>query len=142
MRVYQGKLKKGDFIYNINNGKKLKVPRLVRMHSNELEDITQAPAGEIVAMFGVECASGDTFTCGKQKVALSSMHVADPVMSLAITPVSRDVGTQFSKALSRFQVSTKMPAAKTTFFLLLLVVATDFLFFLFRFVCYSERTPP
>ncbi|QDZ25137.1 elongation factor G [Chloropicon primus] len=103
LRVYQGKLKKGDFIYNINNGKKLKVPRLVRMHSNELEDITQAPAGEIVAMFGVECASGDTFTDGKQQVALSSMHVADPVMSLAITPVSRDVGTQFSKALSRFQ---------------------------------------
>ena len=103
LRVYQGKLKKGDFIYNTSSGKKIKVPRLVRMHSNELEDIAMAPAGEIVAMFGVECASGDTFTDGKQKVALETMHVADPVMSLAITPTSRDVGTQFSKALSRFQ---------------------------------------
>ena len=103
LRVYQGNLRKGGFIYNINNGKKIKVPRIVRMHSDELEDITEAPAGEIVAMFGVECASGDTFTDGKVQYALSSMHVADPVMSLAITPLSRDVGTQFSKALSRFQ---------------------------------------
>ena len=103
LRVYQGKLKKGDFIFNTSTGKKLKVPRLVRMHSDELEDIAVAPAGEIVAMFGVECASGDTFTDGKAKIALSSMHVADPVMSLAITPLSRDTGAQFSKALSRFQ---------------------------------------
>jgi elongation factor G len=104
LRVYQGNLKKGDFIYNINgNGRKIKVPRLVRMHSNELQDISHAPAGEIVAMFGVECASGDTFTDGKVQYALSSMHVADPVMSLAITPLARDGGAQFSKALSRFQ---------------------------------------
>ena len=42
----------------------MQIPRLVRMHSNELEDISEAAAGDIVAMFGVECASGDTFTDG------------------------------------------------------------------------------
>jgi elongation factor G len=77
------------------------VPRLVRMHSDELEDITEAVAGDIVAMFGVECASGDTFTDGSTRLAMTSMTVPEPVMSLAISPKSRDAGANFSKALSR-----------------------------------------
>ena len=103
MRVYQGTMKKGETIVNVKTGKKLKVPRLVRMHSDELQDISEAPAGEIVAMFGVECASGDTFTDGRVQYALSSMHVPDPVMSLALTPTSSDAGKNLGKALSRFQ---------------------------------------
>jgi elongation factor G len=62
MRVYQGCLRKGGFITNTTSGKKVKVPRLVRMHSDDMEDVESAGPGEIVAMFGVECASGDTFT--------------------------------------------------------------------------------
>lgn len=64
IRVYQGKVKKGGNIANVRTGKKLKVARLVRMHSNEMEEIEEAGSGEICALFGVDCASGDTFTDG------------------------------------------------------------------------------
>ncbi|KAK8573384.1 hypothetical protein V6N13_100184 [Hibiscus sabdariffa] len=103
LRVYEGIVRKGDFIVNVNTGKKIKVPRLVRMHSNEMEDIQEAHAGQIVAVFGVDCASGDTFTNGSVKYTMTSMNVPEPVMSLAVQPVSKDSGGQFSKALNRFQ---------------------------------------
>lgn len=64
MRVYQGTLKKGMNVYNAKTGKKIKVPRIVRMHSDEMEDATEIGAGEICAVFGVDCSSGDTFTDG------------------------------------------------------------------------------
>lgn len=80
----------------------LKVPRLVRMHANEMEDVDEVGAGEICAMFGVECSSGDTFTDGIEAVTMSPMHVPDPVISLAIHPTSKD-NSNFTKALSRFQ---------------------------------------
>lgn len=103
LRIYEGVIRKGDFIFNINTGKRIKVPRLVRMHSNEMEDIQEAHAGQIVAVFGVDCASGDTFTDGLVKYTMTSMSVPEPVMSLAVQPVSKDSGGQFSKALNRFQ---------------------------------------
>ncbi|KAJ7962082.1 Elongation factor G, mitochondrial [Quillaja saponaria] len=103
LRIYEGVIRKGDFIININTGKKIKVPRLVRMHSNEMEDIQEAHAGQIVAVFGVDCASGDTFTDGSVRYTMTSMNVPEPVMSLAVQPVSKDSGGQFSKALNRFQ---------------------------------------
>lgn len=64
IRVYQGELRKGMTITNTRTGKKVKVPRLVRMHSEEMEDVDHLGAGEICAMFGVECSSGDTFSDG------------------------------------------------------------------------------
>jgi elongation factor G len=64
VRVYQGSLKKGMNIYNAKTGKKIKVPRIVRMHSDEMEEVQEIGAGEICAVFGVECSSGDTFTDG------------------------------------------------------------------------------
>ncbi|XP_072965125.1 elongation factor G, mitochondrial [Typha angustifolia] len=103
LRIYEGVIRKGDFIINVNTGKKIKVPRLVRMHSNEMEDIQEAHAGQIVAVFGVDCASGDTFTDGTVRYTMTSMNVPEPVMSLAVSPVSKDSGGQFSKALNRFQ---------------------------------------
>lgn len=102
VRIYSGVLRKGDMIANTSTGKKLKVPRLVRMHADELEDINEAGAGDIVAMFGVDCASGDTFTDGLP-LAMTSMSVPEPVMSLAVAPKSRDQSANFSKALNRFQ---------------------------------------
>ncbi|KAG6549089.1 hypothetical protein Mapa_009315 [Marchantia paleacea] len=103
LRLYDGTIRRGDYIVNSTTGRKVKVPRLVRMHADDMEDIQQAGAGEIVAVFGVECASGDTFTDGSVKYTMTSMNVPEPVMSLAIAPSSKDVGQQFSKALNRFQ---------------------------------------
>ena len=103
MRVYQGSLSKGDFIVNNSAGRKrLKVPRLVRMHSSEMNDIDFASAGDIVALFGVECSSGDTFTTEDINYTMTSMHVPDSVISLAVSPKDKTSTSNFSKALNRF----------------------------------------
>eukprot|EP00871_Galdieria_phlegrea_P006020 jgi/Galph1/905/GphlegSOOS_G5631.1 len=102
LRVYQGTLKRGDYIFNSRTGKKVKVPRLVRMHADEMEEITEAVAGDICAVFGVECASGDTFTDGKDTFSMESVFIPEPVMSLAVKPKSREVSNYFNKALNRF----------------------------------------
>ncbi|KAF7315294.1 Elongation factor G, mitochondrial [Mycena indigotica] len=102
MRVYQGSLKKSNMIYNARTGKKVKVPRLVRMHSNEMEDIESIGPGEICAIFGVECSSGDTFTDGSTSYSMTSMFVPEPVISLAIKSTGIET-PNFSRALNRFQ---------------------------------------
>lgn len=103
MRVYQGTISKGDNIINTQNGKKVKVPRLVRMHANEMHDIETAQAGDIVAMFGIDCASGDTFTDGEVNYSMTSMFVPNPVIELAINAKDKSAQVNFSKALNRFQ---------------------------------------
>ena len=102
IRIYQGMLKKGDTIINNRDGKKVKVGRLVRMHAEEMEDIEEAAAGDIVALFGIDCASGDTFTSPDVSLSMSSMHVPKPVISLAILPVDNKAQVNMSKALNRF----------------------------------------
>lgn len=102
VRTYQGRLKKGDTIINVRTGKKAKVGRLVRMHSDEMEEIEESGSGDIVALFGIDCASGDTFTDGTLNYSMSSMHVPEPVISLAITPVDNKAQDNMSKALNRF----------------------------------------
>ena len=102
VRVYQGKLSKGMTIYNSTNGKRHNIGRLVRMHSNEMEEISEAEAGDIVALFGIDCASGDTFTDGKQKVTMESMFVPSPVISLTIECKESKQLANLAKALNRF----------------------------------------
>ncbi len=102
LRVYQGTVRKGDTIVNARNGQKLKVGRLVRMHSNEMEDIDDASAGDIIAIFGVDCYSGDTFHDGTLNVAMSSMHVPAAVIDLTIKPKTQAGQANMSKALRRF----------------------------------------
>ncbi len=102
VRTYQGTLKKGDFIVNTRTGKKVKVGRLVRMHSNEMEEIEEAGSGDIIALFGVECASGDTFCNNSINWSMTSMHIPAPVISLAITPKDNKAQDNMSKALNRF----------------------------------------
>ncbi|MCW5205610.1 elongation factor G [Desulfobulbus sp. F5] len=102
VRTYQGEVKKGEFITNTRTGKKVKVGRLVRMHANEMEEIEEAGSGDIIALFGVECASGDTFCGGNINWSMTSMHIPAPVISLAIKPKDNKAQDNISKALNRF----------------------------------------
>ena len=102
VRIYQGKLVKGMTIYNSSNNKKHSVGRLVRMHSDEMEEISSAEAGDIVALFGIDCASGDTFTDGSWKIAMESMFVPAPVISLTIECKESKQLPNLAKALNRF----------------------------------------
>jgi elongation factor G len=102
IRVYQGTMAKGDTIVNVRTGKKVKVGRVVRMHANQMEDIDSIPAGFIGALFGVDCASGDTFAGQGMNLTMTSMYVPEPVISLAISPADHKSEVNMSKALNRF----------------------------------------
>jgi elongation factor G len=102
IRVYQGALSKGDNIVNSRTGQKVRIGRVVHMHADQMEEIGSIPAGYIGALFGVDCASGDTFTSPEIRYSMTSMHIPEPVISLAIVPVDNQAQVKMSKALSRF----------------------------------------
>jgi elongation factor G len=102
VRVYQGSLRKGEEIVNTRSGQKIKVGRLVRMHADTMAEITEAGPGDIVALFGVECASGDTFCSPGLNLAMTSIYVPEPVISLAIEPIDKAAADRVAKALNRF----------------------------------------
>ena len=102
IRVYQGSLSKGDTVINIRTGNKLKIGRVVHMHADQMEDIETIPAGYIGALFGTDCASGDTFASPGTRMTMTSMYVPDPVISLAVSPKDHKAEINMSKALSRF----------------------------------------
>jgi elongation factor G len=102
VRIYQGRLGKGDFIVNQRSKERSKLKRLVRMLADEMHDIESAEAGDIVAFFGVDCATGDTFTDGSAEISVSSIFVPEPVISYAIAPRERGHAGAFAKALNRF----------------------------------------
>uniref|UniRef100_A0A8C3JC75 Elongation factor G, mitochondrial n=1 Tax=Calidris pygmaea TaxID=425635 RepID=A0A8C3JC75_9CHAR len=103
VRVYQGMLKKSDYIYNTRTGKRVRVQRLVRMHSDNMEDVNEVYAGDICALFGIDCASGDTFTDKTSTdISMESIHIPDPVISVAMKPSNKNDFDKFSKGLSRF----------------------------------------
>ncbi|NXL73127.1 EFGM factor, partial [Leptocoma aspasia] len=103
VRVYQGMLKKSDYIYNTRTGKRVRVQRLVRMHSDNMEDVNEVYAGDICALFGIDCASGDTFTDKTSTdISMESIHIPDPVISVAMKPSNKNDLDKFSKGLGRF----------------------------------------
>ncbi|NXP45055.1 EFGM factor, partial [Heliornis fulica] len=103
VRVYQGMLRKSDYIYNTRTGKKVRVQRLVRMHSDTMEDVSEVYAGDICALFGIDCASGDTFTDKTSTdISMESIHIPDPVISVAMKPSNKNDFDKFSKGLNRF----------------------------------------
>ncbi|RIK77455.1 MAG: elongation factor G [Planctomycetota bacterium] len=102
-RVYQGTAKKGEMYFNQRTGKKERFSRIVKMHADRREDVDAAEAGDIVAIMGVDCASGDTYAAEPNYCTLESMYVAEPVIKMSINPLSRDGADRLSKALQRFR---------------------------------------
>ena len=102
IRVYQGELKKGDTAMNVRTGQKVKFGRVVRMHSDQMEEIDRIPAGYIGAFFGIDCVSGDSFASSGKRLSMTSMYVPKPVISLAIKANDNKSETHMAKALNRF----------------------------------------
>jgi elongation factor G len=102
LRVYQGRLRRGDAILNQRTSERITVGRLGRMHADEMEDLELAEAGDIVVLFGVDCGSGDTFTDGTLRATMTSMHVPETVIRLSVKPTDNPSQMKLSKALRRF----------------------------------------
>ena len=102
MRIYQGTLKKGEFYYNSRQRKKTRISRILRVHADQKEDIDSAGAGDIVAVMGLECATGDTYCAEGTNLSLESIYAAEPVIDLSILPAKRADYDKLSKALNRF----------------------------------------
>jgi elongation factor G len=103
MRLYQGSVHKGNTYVNQRTGRKERFSRLLRMHADKREEIDTAVAGDIVAIMGIECASGDTYAAKQKYCTLESMFVAEPVIKVAVSPISRADGEKLGKALARFR---------------------------------------
>jgi len=88
VRIYQGKILKGRQCRNARTNRMQRIGRIVRMHANDREDITDAGSGDITALLAVDCASGETICDDGVNYSLESIFVADPVISLAVTPKS------------------------------------------------------
>jgi elongation factor G len=103
LRVYQGKVTKGDMLYNQRTGRKDRFSRIVKMHADKREETDTAEAGDIVAIMGIDCASGETYAAEPKFCSLESMFIPKPVIKVSVTPVSRADADKMSKALQRFR---------------------------------------
>ncbi|XP_077275366.1 mitochondrial translation elongation factor G 1 isoform X2 [Temnothorax americanus] len=102
-RCYQGMLRKSENLYNTRTRKKVRAQKLVRLHSDEMEDVTEVYAGDIFALFGVDCASGDTFVRdSKLDLSMESMYVPDPVVSMSVQTKNSKDRDNFAKGIGRF----------------------------------------
>lgn len=105
MRCYQGMIKKGDSIFNSRTGKKIRLSRLVRLHSNNMEDVNEVYAGDIFALFGVDCASGDTFVDdAKSNISMESIFIPDPVVS-KLTYINFNLIILFLKGFNEYSTN-------------------------------------
>jgi elongation factor G len=102
VRIYQGTLAKGTFYYNTRQRKRARISRILRVHADQKEDIDSAGAGDIVAVMGIECATGDTYCSEGADLSLESIYAAEPVIDLSIQPVKRADYDKLAKALNRF----------------------------------------
>lgn len=103
VRIYQGTIVKGQLYYNQRTGRKDRFSRIVRMHAEKREEVDTARAGDIVAIMGINCASGDTYAAERECCSLESMFVPDPVIQVAVSPINRSDAERLGKALARFR---------------------------------------
>jgi len=121
VRIYSGKLVAGQAVMNTNKHRKERIGRLLRMHANKREDITEAYAGEIVAVLGLKSTvTGDTLCEEGLDVVLESMTFPDPVISMSIEPDTQDDVNRLGIALQKlsaedpsFKVSTDKETGQT-----------------------------
>ncbi|MDO5554708.1 MAG: elongation factor G [Planctomycetia bacterium] len=103
MRIYQGTLEKGGFCYNQRSGDKERISRIFRMHADQRVELDHAEAGDIVAVIGIDSVSGDTYASEPKCCSLESIFVPEPVIQVAIKPLSTKDADRLSKALYRFR---------------------------------------
>lgn len=103
MRIYQGTVEKGETYFNQRTGRKERFSRIMRMHSDKREEIDSASAGDIVAIMGIDSASGDTYATEAQTCTLESIYVPESVIKVAVTPKERSGSDKLGKALQRFR---------------------------------------
>ena len=121
VRVYRGVLESGSYVYNASKGKKERIGRLLKMHSNKREEIKELYAGEIGAIVGLkDTLTGDTLSSEKDKVILERMEFPDPVISVAVEPKTKADQEKMGIALNKlaqedpsFRVTTDEESGQT-----------------------------
>ena len=121
VRIYTGVLTTGQAVYNTNKHRRERVGRLLRMHANKREDITEAHAGEIVAVLGLKSTiTGDTLCEEGLDIVLESMTFPEPVITMSIEPDTQDDVNKLGLALQKlaaedpsFKVSTDKDTGQT-----------------------------
>jgi elongation factor G len=103
MRIYQGSVVKGETYFNQRTDQKQRFSRILKMHADKREEVDSAGPGDIVAVIGVDCASGDTYSNERKYGTLENMFVPEPVIKMAIASASRESGDRLGKALARFR---------------------------------------
>ncbi len=89
-RVYSGKLAAGSYVYNATKGEKERIGRILRMHANHREEVSEVYTGEIAAAVGLKCTTtGDTLCEETHPVILETMEFPDPVISIAVEPKTK-----------------------------------------------------
>jgi elongation factor G len=120
-RIYSGQMKKGDQLLNSTKGKKERIGRMVMMHANKQEEISEAFAGDIIALAGLkDTTTGDTLCDPNHAVVLETMTFPDPVIEIAIEPKTKADQEKMSMGLQRlaaedpsFRVETDIESGQT-----------------------------
>ena len=111
-RIYSGVLTAGSYVYNSSKDKKERIGRLIRMHANHREEITEAYAGEIIAIIGLkDTTTGDTLCAENKPVILESMDFPEPVINVAIEPKTKQ--DQEKMVIALVKLAEEDPTFKT-----------------------------